>query len=415
MRGVLYLVHRIPYPPNKGDKIRSYHLLQYLRGMAPVYVGAFVDQAEDWQHREALAQHCTELQLLPLTPRRAKLRALKGLVTGQALSVPYYGDARMRAWVRDVLQSGKIDTIVVFSSAMAQYVPAGFSGSKIIDFVDVDSDKWTQYADSSRGLMRWLYRREGRRLLRYERAVARRFAAGFFVSQQEADWFKERAPESAAKIDFFNNGVDVDFFCPALTHPSPYDAGEEALVFTGAMDYWANVDAVVWFANDVFPKVRAERPAARFYIVGAHPSTEVRALDALPGVRVTGAVADVRPYLAHARLAVAPLRIARGIQNKVLEAMAMGRVVVASGPALEGIDAQTGVHVLGADDTASMARLCVEALDSRYRAMEEAARGRILERYRWSRCLQRFGERLAAAGPEVKQRSATASCGGPAP
>src|SRR5450830_1901821 len=186
--------------------------------------------------------------------------------------------------------------------------------------------------------MSWLYRREGRRLLQYEQQVAAAADVSLFVSRAEAELFRQLAPAAAHKTGFLNNGVDIDYFSPAHRFDNPYPADSQIMVFTGAMDYWPNIDAVQWFAHEVLPAVRQRHPQALFYIVGSRPSAQVLALAALPGVQVTGTVPDIRPYLAHASFAVAPLRIARGIQNKVLEAMAMRMPVLVSAQALEGID-----------------------------------------------------------------------------
>lgn len=199
--------------------------------------------------------------------------------------------------------------------------------------------------------------------------------------------FRAMAPESADKIHHLNNGVDFDYFSPARSYDTPYDDGEGApcLVFTGAMDYWANVDAVVWFAEEVFPAVRAAEPRARFIIVGGKPAAAVRALASIPGIEVTGRVPDVRPYVAHAAMAVAPLRIARGVQNKVLEAMAMEKIVVATGQAAEGIDAKAGAELLVADDADGFAQTVIDVLRGKVDpGIGARARRRIVASYDWS-------------------------------
>jgi sugar transferase (PEP-CTERM/EpsH1 system associated) len=209
----------------------------------------------------------------------------------------------------------------------------------VVDFVDVDSDKWRQYAEKKHGIAKWIYQREAKYLFDYEQALAARAKVSFFVSEQEAGLFKKLAPAVSHKISHINNGVNTEYFSPEHVFESPYknqDSAEQVLVFTGAMDYWANVDAVKWFAEQVFPQVVKAHPAAKFYIVGSKPSKDVLGL-ANSHVVVTGAVDDVRPYLACAQLAVAPLRIARGIQNKVLEAMSMAKHIVATSAAMEGI------------------------------------------------------------------------------
>src|SRR5262249_13933678 len=228
---------------------------------------------------------------------------------------------------------------------------------------DLDSDKWSQYSRRMHGPFRWLYRREAEKLFEYERRCAKVFDASFFVSEAEASLFTAKAPEASGRVSVVENGVDTDYFSPQGRYSNPYAADEAALVFTGAMDYWANVDAVTWFSREVLPRVRSGFPAACFYIVGTRPARAVRDLARLPGVRVTGAVPDVRPYLAHARVAVAPLRIARGVQNKVLEAMAMARPLVASPQAVDGIRPCAELLEWTADAPDAYARLLLKLLN----------------------------------------------------
>ena len=292
------------------------------------------------------------------------------------------------------MQAHDIGRIVVFSSAMAQYAEAFPHARRVVDFCDVDSDKWRQYADQKHWPMSWLYRHEARQLLAYERTVARDCDASLFVSQPEADLFRQLAPESAAKIGFFNNGVDTDYFSPARSYASPYAPGERAVVFTGAMDYWPNVDAVQWFAADVMPHLTARFADLRFYIVGARPTAAVQALARLPGVVVTGTVPDVRPYIAHAEVAVAPLRIARGIQNKVLEAMAMATPVVVSPQALEGIEAMPGTDLVLALDAAGFVAAVAALLAVADTTIGQVARATVEKSYSWPNNLARIEARL---------------------
>lgn len=394
MQDLLLLIHRIPYPPNKGDKIRSWHLLKHLAGQYRVHLATFVDDADDWQHVPHVEAQCASSHFAALHPLRARVRSLGALAANRSLSLDYYRNAGLQRWVDDTVAAHKIERVLVFSSAMAQYAEKFPQARRVVDFCDVDSDKWRQYADQKSWPMSWLYRHEARQLLAYERQVARDYDASLFVSQPEADLFRKLAPESDAKIGFFNNGVDTDYFSPEPAHANPYQAGERVLVFTGAMDYWPNVDAVQWFASDVFPQLRAAFPGLRFYIVGARPSPAVEALGKLDGVTVTGTVPDVRPYIAHAKVAVAPLRIARGIQNKVLEAMAMATPVVVSPQALEGIDAEPGTELVLADGAAAFVEAVSNLLSRQADAMGRAARAKVERQYSWPSNLACIGERL---------------------
>jgi sugar transferase (PEP-CTERM/EpsH1 system associated) len=393
MQNLLFLPHRIPYPPDKGDKIRSFHFLQHLAKSYRIHLGSFIDDPDDWSHVAGLREICADTHFASLRPATATLRALGGFVTGEALSLPYYRDRRLAAWVDRVLTQVRPDTVFVYSSAMAQYVLGAAPRPRriVMDFIDVDSDKWRQYAETQNWPMNWVYRREDRTLLSFDRRVAKAADASFFVSESEADLFRRLAPESAAKVFAVGNGIDAAYFSPETAYANPYDGGGPALVFTGAMDYWPNVDAVIWFAREVFPRVRERFHEAVFVIVGSRPTAEVLQLGGLPGVSVTGRVADVRPYLAHAAAAVVPIRIARGIQNKVLEAMAMARPVVTTPQALEGIDAAPGVHLSLAGDTDAFAAATVDAVaDPAAAEMGRAARARVVDAYGWPAKLAQF-------------------------
>lgn len=385
------LVHRIPYPPNKGDKIRSYHLLRHLAAHYRVHLATFVDDAEDWQHVPRLQALCASSCFTRLEPRIARLRSLRALFANRSLSLDYYRHAGMQSWVNTVMQQESISRVLVFSSAMAQYTHAFPHVHAVVDFVDVDSDKWRQYALQKSWPMNWLYRHEARQLLRYEREVARHCAAALFVSQPESELFRQLAPESAQRIGYFNNGVDTDYFSPEHLFTNPYPAGQPTLVFTGAMDYWPNIDAVTWFVTHVFALLRERHPGLHFYIVGARPPATVHALAQQPGVVVTGTVDDVRPFIAHAAISVAPLRVARGIQNKVLEAMAMAKPVVVSPQALEGITAVAGSELVLAQDAPEFVARIAELLAHARPAMGGAARLRVQRSYSWASNLAQLG------------------------
>lgn len=394
MDDLLLLVHRMPYPPNKGDKIRSYYLLKHLSQRYRVHLATFVDDADDWQHVPTVTALCASSHFAPLDPRMARVRSLAALATNESLSLRYYRDATVQRWVADTMAAHPIARIVVFSSPMAQYAEPYRDARRVVDFCDVDSDKWRQYADGKKWPMSALYAHEARQLLRYERKVAAESDAALFVSAPEADLFRQLAPESDAKIGFFNNGVDTDYFTPQGAYDNPYQAGEQALVFTGAMDYWPNVDAVQWFAAEVFPRLLAAAPQLRFYIVGARPSAPVQQLARLPGVVVTGTVPDVRPYIAHATVSVAPLRVARGIQNKVLEAMAMARPVVVSPQALEGIEAAPGSDLILADGAEQFIGAISNLLHQDDAVLGPSARAAVVSRYSWPSNLSRIDARL---------------------
>ncbi|MFZ4535386.1 TIGR03087 family PEP-CTERM/XrtA system glycosyltransferase [Propionivibrio sp.] len=384
MSNLLYLVHRLPYPPNKGDKVRSYHLLKHLAARHRVFLGTFIDDPQDEAYVDKLPPFCVDMHIARLSPPVAKLRSLSGLLSNEALTLPYYRNAGLQAWVSCTLREQNIDAAVIFSSAMAQYVHGMQQLRTLVDFVDVDSAKWTQYAPNHRWPMSWLYRREGERLQTFERSVAQQATHSFFVTENEAELFCRSAPECRGRVEAMCNGVDADFFSPENIMISPFASGEIPLVFTGAMDYWPNVDAVTWFTEEILPQLLQRWPGLRFYIVGRSPAPAVLAL-AKEHIVVTGTVDDVRPYLQHAIVVVAPLRLARGIQNKVLEAMAMGLPVVASQECAGAIDAVPERDFLIAGTVEDYLRHIEALLQSPERAafMGKAARKQVLARYSW--------------------------------
>lgn len=390
MPSALFLCHRLPWPPDKGDKIRSYHVLRRLARDYKVYLATFIDDPADWRHVPELEAVCADACIRPLPAWRARSRALGSLLRGEALTVGCYRDGSMRRWVEKVLAEQQPDVVLCFSSGVAPLVMRDTGVRRVMDFVDADSDKWDQYAQAHRGLARMIYRREARTLARFERAIANRFDASLFVSGAEAAFFRSNNPELAEKVHGVPNGVDAEYWNPTAPCASPYRAGERAVVFAGAMDYRANVDAVTWFAREVWPRVRAGCATARFYIVGSRPTREVQALAGLAGVVVTGRVPDVRPYVAHAHVVAAPLRIARGIQNKVLEALAMEKVVLATPEAWEGIEDFAGREgcISGSPDV--MADAALQWLAAPQPARVPAARAMVQSRFDWTRNLDDY-------------------------
>lgn len=381
---ILYLVHRLPYPPNKGDKVRSYHLLKHLAARHEVHLGTFLDDPDDEQHLPRVQALCKSLHVARLNPRSAKLLSLRGLLSGEALSLPYYRDAGLQAWVDETAARVGFDAVVVFSGVMAQYT-RGLKGVKtLVDFVDVDSAKWRDYAPEHAWPMSWLYRREYAKLLGFEQRVAADAACSFFVTDNEVALFRQLSPGQDLRLAPLGNGVDADFFMPDASRASPFGHEELPLVFTGAMDYWPNVDAVTWFAGDILPALRERFPALRFHIVGRSPAPAVQAL-ACDAINVTGTVPDVRPYLQHAAAVVAPLRLARGIQNKVLEAMAMARPVVAAGSCVRAITTSPQIGLQAAEDESGYVERLGALLADRDAAVAagRSARDFVLRAYTW--------------------------------
>lgn len=360
MRDLLYLVHRMPFPPDKGDKIRSFHWLRQLAEQYRVHLATFIDDENDWQYVDTVNQYCASSCFRPLNKRTATLKSFKGFFTGQALTLPYYYDAQLQNWVNATVYANNIDQALVFSSSMAQYLPVEQTIRNVLDLVDVDSDKWRQYAQHKPWYTAWVYRREHRLLAKAENLFHAQAAASVLVSDHEAALFRQQiGAATAASVYGVPNGVDTDYFDPTQDVASPFDDSPH-VVFVGAMDYWANVDAVVWFCKEVWPLVLAAVPGAKFVIVGSNPGEEVKRL-ASSSIQVTGRVEDVRAYVKYAHTVVASLRIARGIQNKVLEAFSMARPLVATPAALEGLEGGEAFAAV-ADDPQAYAQAVVDRL-----------------------------------------------------
>lgn len=383
MANLLYLTHRVPYPPNKGDKITTFHFLRHLASRHRVFLGTFVDDPDDLQHRATLESYCAELRCIRIEPRLRRLASARALLTGASISDVYYRSRELQAWVDEVVPRAGIDRVLAYCSAMAPYAAGERFAAlrRVTHYADVDSEKWKTYADKHRGPMRWVYGHEARALLALERKMTGVYDVTSFVSDADAALYRGLAPESAAKVQVIPNGVDTDYFDPAPARDDPFPAGCRPVVFVGAMDYWPNVDAVVWFATEVLGRIRRDMPAAEFWIVGSNPARQVQELQALPGVRVTGRVPDVRPYVAHAASVVAPLRVARGTQNKVLEAYSMARQVVLTGASANGLIDAPFVREATHDDPAAMAAAVVERMQSPPRL--DAARDYVRHHYSW--------------------------------
>jgi sugar transferase (PEP-CTERM/EpsH1 system associated) len=394
MQRLLFISHRIPYPPDRGEKIRAWNLIQHFGRKYRLHCGCLIDDPADWQHLPRLRPFCEDLAAFGIDKRWQKLRALLRFRPGRPLMLDYYHHAGLFRWAQETLARERIDIVYIYSAAMAPYVLHHEGPRRILDMVDVDSEKWNAYASQSHWPASAIWAREGRTLLAYERQAAMACERVLFVSEPECRCFGELAPETRDRIDWCENSVDLERFSPDAALANPYPDPAPRLVLTGNMDYWPNADAAVFFAREVMPLLRGRNPTPRFVIVGASPTAEVRALTALPGVAVTGRVPDVRPYVVHAAISVAPLRIARGIQNKVLEAMALGCPVVASPQAFEGVRAVPGRDLLVGESAAELARLVGEVLDGTHPALGTNARRAIERSYAWPRGLAKLDHLL---------------------
>ncbi len=388
---ILLICHRIPYPPNKGDKVRSLHILRILKKRARVHLACLVDHPADLARTAALAREADTLLFDFMDPRLRPLQALKGIFTGRPASLPCFYSRRLQREINSLLRREPFDAAICVGSPTAEYLfrlPDDIPQPpvRIMDLVDVDSEKWGEFRRNTGGPMRWIYLREHRLLGAYEKRIAAEFDRITLVSPAESALFSGLA--KTGRISPLVNGVDLDFFHPDHK-PAPAGLPEDAaplIVFTGAMDYRPNADGAIWFVENVLPALRQEWPRLEFCAAGGRPGEELRCLADRPGVTVTGFVDDMRDYIGGADVVVAPLFTARGIQCKVLEAMSMGKAVVTTSRGLEGIAARTGTELLTADDAAGFVRHVSRLLRSpeERAAMGGAARRRMEESYDWS-------------------------------
>lgn len=397
MGEILFLAHRHPFPPNRGDKIRGYHILRHLARRHRVHLIAFADDRRDLDQARGLDDVVASAQIFWRGKPRWRAAA-EALALGRPVSLTAFHQHAVARAVRTLLTDRPIELIYVFSGQMAQYLPLATDARVIMDFVDMDSAKFDAYG-AGHGAQAAMMRREGRLLFAFERDIAARAEASLFVSDAEAAFFRARA--GVDRVHAVENGIDTDFFDPAATFPT-VDGQAPLVVFTGEMDYRPNIEAVSWFARDVMPLLRHRHPDLRFAIVGRAPTEAVRALGQMPGVVVTGEVADVRGWLAAAQVAVAPLKLARGVQNKVLEAMAMARPVVASPAAAEGIDHNGALRVAASPAETSAAIGALLNNPGEAAALGSAARARVIARYGWDARLAPLDALIDAPRPQQR-------------
>ena len=402
-RQILYLVHRFPYPPNKGDRIRAFNLAKFLAREHDVSIATLADEPVDPAHFEALSKICSRLEVRRVAGTTQRLRGIVSAGIGRSISEGMFASKALRRvvdrWCREI----QFDAVVLSASSIASYLNVEGVGNSqlVVDLVDVDSEKWREYAARSSFPSSWIYGLEADRLRRLELSLLERTDAVTLVSSAEADLFRsicehdQVAAPHTTKIHAIPNGVDLDYFAPQDA-PMRQDCA-----FVGAMDYRPNIDAVVWFCQNIWPGVRSRIPESTFRIVGRNPATNVIDLAKLPGVEVIGSVPDVRPWVAKSRIVVAPLRIARGIQNKVLEAMAMGKAVVASPEALAGLDVTPDANVVVARDAKQWTEQLVRLLqdDDATRNFALAARTFAEQHHDWPVTMEPLNRLLADREP----------------
>jgi sugar transferase (PEP-CTERM/EpsH1 system associated) len=392
---LLYLVHRLPFPPDKGDRIRAFHILRHLSGRARVHLACLADEPVEPAAVEALREYCERVAVVRLGGWSRWRRALGSLAFGGTATEGMFKSPALREILRDWAAETRFHAALASASSMVPYLrlPGLRDVPAVIDLVDVDSQKWFDYAAAGRGPKAWLYRLEGRRLRRLERGLPAWARAVTLVSEAEADIYRRFCAGGVVRA--VANGVDLDYF-----RPRPQGGGAEC-VFVGALDYRPNVDAACWLCQEVWPEIRRRRPEARVALVGRRPAAPVLRLAELPGVEVVGQVPDVRPHLAGAAVAVVPLRIARGLQNKVLEALAMGKATVVSPQALEGVQARPGADLLTASSPREWVENVLGLLDDPVRREQLGRSGRryVETHHCWDDCLEPFEPLLGLTDP----------------
>jgi len=398
------LVHRVPYPPDKGDKIRSFNQLKFLVEQGwRVHLCTLADDPEDFQHATELKKLCASVTIEPLNPKLQKVKSVMAPLMGRPMSARYFYNSKLQNRVNEILRERPISAVLCFCSPMAEYLRKASVNplprernrqiTYVMDLVDVDSDKWEQYAKRHTVPMKWVYRTEGMLLHTYERQVTEWFDAVVLVSDAEAEVFRQRVG-LPHKIHGVGNGVDLDYFCPAVAKTPRQNM---RISFCGAMSYMPNIEAVCWFAHEVLPRIREALDEVEFWIVGGGAGEDVCELEKLPGVRVTGRVNDVRPFVWDSDLAVAPIRIARGIQNKVLEAMALGVAALVTPQAFEGLEAEAGhdlVVVPAEPEGFAIATIALLRDPERRNEIARHARQTVEAKYSWQGRLQRLDELL---------------------
>ena len=384
---VIFLSQRVPYPPDRGDRITTHHFLQHLLDSgADVRVGCLAEEDQDETSIEVLRGSCREVCAPRINRSLRRWTCMRGLLSGAPLTTVFFGHRTLQETVDRWVAEDPPDLIYVYSSSMAQYALHHSIGFRFMQFAELDSDKWQQYIAHKWGPAAWIYRREAVRLLRFETLVARTFDTSAVVSPVEKTLFMEKIPDVTPVV--LPNGVDVDHF---------QTRGEDrrephTVIFTGVMDYEPNILAVIWFVEQCWPTIRAAVPDAKFMIVGSKPVRTVRRLDGSEGIHVTGRVPEIPPLMDRASVAVAPLQLCRGVQNKVLEAMSASLPVVASPQAVQGLG-QPGEDILQiaespADTAQSVVALLTDATGAR-RMGSNAARW-VREHFRWENAFATF-------------------------
>ncbi len=386
MSDLIFLAHRMPLPPGKGDDDRAWHMLCHLATYHRVHLGCFSDRPEDERDLAPLSEICASVACIPFRPAAVSLKRLAALMRGKPVSGAYFGNVRLTRWLAETIAAHRPTHAFACGAAMARYLEDYRFATRVIDLVEVASEKWRQHAETSHWPLSELFWRQERALLTLETRLASRADYALFASAAEANLFARRAPRAPTRAIALRNGIDHSYFSPAQDYANPYPPGRKIVVFAGVMDYPPNIEAAAWFATEVMTMLRHRFPTIEFWIVGEHPARAVRSL-ARRDIHIARHRGDARPYLAHADAVVVPLRVARGTDNNVLEGMAMAKPVVATPAALDGLDLVMGEEVVCSASAPGFASGVATALSGRASDMGMRARRRIETDYDWSASL----------------------------
>lgn len=387
---ILYITHRVPWPPDRGDRIRTWNILKYLSARADVDLICLADEPVSRETRIALQDVTRRLAIVPHGGKLRYLRGAMSMACGGTVTQGLFESSVVRSVVRQWANRADYSATLASSSGIAEYLQSAELSNvrhAWVDLIDVDSQKWLDYARSSRFPMSVVYETEGRRLRELEMRLAQQTERMLVVSDAERELFRDFCP--GAPIQAMGNGVDTEYFVPITTQPKP-----RTCVFVGVLNYLPNTDGVKWFAKEIWPQVRDKFSDAEFRVVGKNPPSDIEALDKLPGVSVVGPVPDVRPWLNESSCVVVPLRIARGVQNKVLEAMACGRPIICSSEPLKGLAVESGLQLIAADEPTEWVDGISKVFTDSCHAEElgMAASAWVQLNHRWNSCLQPLDE-----------------------
>ncbi len=392
---VLYCTHRVPYPPDKGDRIRNFHVLRELSKISDVWLACLADEPVVPEQRQALESLCTRVEILPVSGKLRWLRAAGTALVGKSLTQGAFHEPALDALMKRWHAEASFHAALVSASSLAPYLQRnGWQNTPgYVDLVDVDSQKWFDFAEAQRGPKKWLYRFEGARLRKLEKSLTRWAKGITLVSRAETDVYNAFTHPGAATTA--TNGVDLNYFQPDASVPE-----RKACAFVGALDYLPNIDAAIWFAHDIWPSILAQHPDAEFHVIGRKPTADVLKLNAKPGVKVIGQVPDVRPHVLGASVAVAPIRLARGLQNKVLEALALGKPTVAAPAAIAALNVELGKDLLCPRTPQEWTTAVIGLFENAERRAELGRAGRVFAEthHHWDASLQPLMEMIMSGG-----------------